>query len=101
MARSRDFQESLTEMLADPLEAAEYLNAALEEGDRELFLLCLKNVVQAQGGMSKLAKESTLNRESLHRMLSKKGNLRISSLDSLLHAINLKLVIQPVEEKHS
>lgn len=96
MARRADYQESLIEALADPLEAAEYLNAALEEGDRELFLLCLKNVVQAQGGMSRLAKESTLNRESLYRMLSKKGNPRISSLDSLLHAMNLKLVIQPI-----
>ncbi len=97
MARSGDYQESLIEALADPVEAAEYLNAALEEGDRELFLLCLKNVVQAHGGMSKLAKESTLNRESLYRMLSKKGNPKISSLDALLQAMNLKLVIQPMD----
>ncbi|MBF0448439.1 MAG: putative addiction module antidote protein [Magnetococcales bacterium] len=97
MPLTRDYQESLIESLSDPLEAAEYLNAALEEGDRELFLLCLKNVVQAQGGMSKLAKESTLNRESLYKMLSKKGNPKVSSLDSLLHAMNMRLVVQPIE----
>ncbi len=45
MPLTRDYQESLIEALTDPLEAAEYLNAALEDGDRELFLLCLKNVV--------------------------------------------------------
>ncbi len=47
------------EALANSLEAAEYLNAALEEGDRALFLSCLKNVVQAQGGVDKLSKMST------------------------------------------
>ena len=62
MPLTRDYQESLIEALADPQEAAEYLNAALEDGDRELFILCLKNVVQAQGGMTKIAKGSTLNR---------------------------------------
>lgn len=97
MVKSRDFQETLIKLLADPLEAAEYLNAALEEGDRELFLLCLRNVVQAQGGMAKLAKESTLNRESLYRMLSNKGNPKIGTLDSLLHAMKLKLAVQPME----
>lgn len=97
MVKSRDFQKSLIEILADPLEAAEYLNAALEEGDRKLFLLCLGNVVQAQGGIAKLAKGSALNRESLSRMLSDKGNPKISTLDSLLHAMKLKLTIQPTE----
>jgi probable addiction module antidote protein len=97
VAKSRDFQESLIELLVDPIEAEEYLNAALEEGDRELFLLCLRNVVEAQGGMRKIAKGSVLNRESLYKMLSKKGNPKISSLDSLLHAMNMRLAVQPIE----
>ena len=97
MPRSRDYQESLLEALTDPLEAAEYLNAALEEGDRALFLLCLKNVVQAQGGVAKISKESTLNRESLYKMLSHKGNPKVSNLDALLHAMNMRLAVQPIE----
>ena len=95
MKRSQPYQESLIAALADPLEAAEYLNAALEDGDKELFLLALRNVAEARlGGMSKLAVASGLNRESLYRMLSGKGNPELKSLDKLLHALGLKIAVE-------
>ncbi len=95
MKRSQPYQESLITALADPLEAAEYLNAALEDGDKELFLLALRNVAEARlGGMSKLAVASGLNRESLYRMLSGKGNPELKSLDKLLHALGLKIAVE-------
>jgi len=95
MERSRPYQDYLIEALADPLEAAGYLNAALEDGDKELFLLALRNVAEARlGGMSKLAAASGLNRESLYRMLSGKGNPELKSLDRLLHALGLKLAVE-------
>ena len=97
MHLTRSYKDELHKALLDPEEAAEYLSAALEEGDRDVFLLALKDVVQAQGGMAKLAKESTLNRESLYKMLSKKGNPKVSSLDSLLHAMNMRLAVRPIE----
>jgi len=94
MERSRSYQEHLIEALADPLEAAGYLNAALEDGDKELFLLALRNVAEARlGGMSKLAVATGLNRESLYRMLSGKGNPELKSLDRLLHALGLKITV--------
>lgn len=95
MARSKDYQASLIEALRDPHEAAAYLNAAIEEGDRELFLLALRNVADARlGGMSQLAEIAGLNRESLYRMLSGKGNPALSSLDKLLHALGLRLAVE-------
>jgi probable addiction module antidote protein len=94
MKRSQSYQESLIAALADPLEAAGYLNAALEDGDKELFLLALRNVAEARlGGMSKLAEATGLNRESLYRMLSGKGNPELKSLDRLLHALGLKITV--------
>jgi DNA-binding phage protein len=48
--RTTTYQEDLIEDLKDPREAAAYLNAAMEEGDRELFLLALRNVAEAHGG---------------------------------------------------
>jgi len=99
MRRSRPYQEHLNEALADPLEAAAYLNAAMEERDKELFLLALRNVAEARlGGMSKLAKTSGLNRESLYRMLSGKGNPELKSLDRLLHALGLKISVEVDED---
>ena len=80
--------------IADPCEAAEYLSAAIEEGDRAVFLLALRNVAEAHGGMAAIAQKANLNRESLYRMLSGKGNPEIKSLYSLLHAIGLRLAIE-------
>jgi len=95
MAKTKDYQASLIEALRDPYEAAEYLNAAIEEDDRELFLLALRNVAEARlGGMAQLATQAGLNRESLYRMLSGKGNPALSSLDKLLQALGLSLAIK-------
>ena len=99
MAKVTSYQEDLIEALKDPKEAAAYLNAAIEEGDRKVFLLALRNVAQAHGGMSQIAKKTHLKRESLYRMLSKKGNPEIKSIFNLLHAIGLKLTVEPEDSK--
>ncbi len=49
MKASKNYQELLLASLREPEEAAEYLNAALEEGDEQLFLLALSNVAEANG----------------------------------------------------
>jgi len=99
MARSKPYQESLLESLADANEAAAYLNVALEDGDPEVFLLALRNVADARvGGMSKLAEATGLNRESLYRMLSEQGNPELNSLSRLLHALGLKLAVEADED---
>jgi probable addiction module antidote protein len=89
---TKDHQKSLLETLKDPREAAEYLNAALEEGDNELFLLALKNVVKASG-VTNIARKTNLNRENLYKMLSEKGNPELTSLWSILSSIGLKISI--------
>ena len=95
MARSKNYQDSLLESLVDASEAAAYLNAALEDGDNEVFLLALRNVADARlGGMSKLANATGLNRESLYRMLSDNGNPELNSLSRLLQALGLKLAVE-------
>ncbi len=44
MPRSKSYQSDLINALKDPLEAQEYLNAALEDGNPEVFLLALRDV---------------------------------------------------------
>ena len=95
MKKSRSYQKYLKEALADPMEAASYLNAAMEQGDKALFLQALRNVAEARlGGMSRLAEATGLNRENLYRMLSGKGNPELKSLDLLLHALGLKIAVE-------
>ena len=92
--RTANYEQGLKEALKDPIEAAAYLSAALEEGERDVFLLALKDVAAAHG-LSQLAREAELNRENLYRMLSQGGNPQLSSLQSLLDALGFRLAVEP------
>ena len=99
MARETgDWHEYHIEWLKDEINAAEYLNAALEDGDRDGLLLALRNIAEAQGGMATVAEKAHVKRESLYRMLSSRGNPALSNLLSILHGMGLKMTIQPEKE---
>jgi probable addiction module antidote protein len=87
------YENNLRKDLQDPVEAAEYLNAALEDGSQEVFLMALKDVADAKG-ISEIARTTNLNRENLYRILSTQGNPKLTSLNSVLHSIGLKLSVQ-------
>lgn len=91
---TKSYHDYLIESLKDPEEAGGYLTTAFEEGDPKCFLKALRNVAEARGGLAKLAKETNLNRESLYRTLSEKGNPRLDSLHAVLKALGLHLVIE-------
>jgi DNA-binding phage protein len=46
----KSYHDGLIESLKKPKEAVAYLNAAIEEGDRELFLLALRNIAEVRAG---------------------------------------------------
>jgi probable addiction module antidote protein len=79
----------------DPAHAAALLDAALETGDAGDFMAALRLITDARGGIGKIAQETGLNRETLYRTLSKKGNPQLSSLLPILHAAGLKIAVQP------
>ena len=89
---SVSYREGLLEDLRNPQEAAAHLNAALEEGSQEAFLMALRDVAEAHG-MASLARKSKLNRESMYRMLSGRGNPQLSSVTVLLEKLGLKLAV--------
>ena len=83
----------LLQHLQDPEVAAAYLNAALAEGDQGAFMLALRQVSKARKGVSTVARHAGLNRASLTRALSAKGNPELSSLNRILRATGLRLLI--------
>jgi probable addiction module antidote protein len=93
MARHRHYEDVLDEDLRDPAEAARYLNACLESGEPDVFMLALRDVARARGGVGKLADATDLNREHLYRMLSESGNPELRSLEALLDALGFRLAI--------
>src|ERR1039457_2162802 len=93
MPRSVPHDDYLIKSLKVRRRAEAYLNAALEEDDPRVFLLALRNVAQARG-MSKLAARSKLNRGSLYKMLSKRGNPSLRSLGALLSGLGFRLAVE-------
>ena len=94
----RSYEESLNKALTKPREAAEYLSACLEGGSREVFLLGLRQVAAAHG-VSRVAADSQLGRESLYRALSQKGNPKLETLLRVLDTAGLKLAVMPKSPK--
>jgi probable addiction module antidote protein len=94
MSRTRSYKDDLLETLADPVEAREYLNAALEDENPEVFLLALRDVIEANRTISELFRTTNRDRESLYRSLSKEGNPQLNSIRSILNQIGFKLAVE-------
>lgn len=88
-----DYHGDLMRRLGEPKYAIGYLNTCLSDKDEGVFLLALRDVAEAHGGLQKLAKKAHLNREHLFRMLSRTGNPRLESLRHLVDALGLRLVL--------
>jgi len=77
--------------------AIEYLKAALEEdSEPRVLLIALRRVVQARG-IAKIAKTAGVERESLYRALSKRGNPRLSTLAAVTKAVGLRLTVEAAD----
>ncbi len=92
--KTESYRDGLLESLKNPEEAAHYLNACLEDEDARVFLLALRDVADANGGIRALSQNTHLNRESLYRMLSKSGNPSLGSLAAVLNVCGLRLAVQ-------
>ena len=95
--RITSYQEDLIEALKDPREAAVYLNTAIEDGDKDV--LSSRNAECGAGSRRDVQdrKKARINRESLYRMLSRKGNPELKSVFNLLHVVGLKMSVERKE----
>jgi probable addiction module antidote protein len=86
------------ELRENPEFAVEYLRAALEEGDDpQILLIALRRIAESRGGVAKIAKEAGVERESLYRALSAKGNPRLSTLVAVTRAVGLRLTVEAAQ----
>lgn len=82
------------ELRENPKFAVEYLKAALEEdSEPRVLLIALRRVVQARG-IARIAKAAGVERESLYRALSTRGNPRLSTLAAVTKAVGLRLTVE-------
>ncbi|PXO24594.1 DNA-binding protein [Salmonella enterica] len=87
----------IEELRADPEYADAYLANALEEinepGGLGGFLVALRQVIEARGGITEAARKSGLARQSICRALSVNGNPTITTLAQLAAVAGLQLTL--------
>jgi probable addiction module antidote protein len=77
---------------------AAYLEAALEEGDPTLVAAALGDIARAKG-MTQVAREAGLGRESLYKALSPAGNPEFATILKVVAALGLQLHATPAAAK--
>ena len=81
--------------LDDEETIAEYLTAALEDPNPDLFLVAVRDVARARG-MAQLARDTGLGRESLYKALAPGAKPRYDTVLKVLRALGVKLHVETI-----
>lgn len=98
MAKIQTRPWDMAEHLETEEDMAAYLEAALEEGDPALIAAALGDIARAKG-MTQIARDSGLGRESLYKALSPEGNPELATVLRVVRALGLRLHASPVGAK--
>ena len=90
MAKTKTRPRDAAEDLQTGEDMAAYLEAALEQGDAALIAAALGDIARAKG-MTDIAREAGLGRESLYKALSPEGNPEFATVLKVIRALGLKL----------
>lgn len=98
MTRVKISDFDVSEYLEDEESIAEYLNAVLDHGDSSLLLASIGDIAKARG-MSKIAKDSGLGRESLYKALNADAKPRFDTILKVLHSLGVNISISSQKSK--
>jgi len=92
------FQDYLVEKLRSKKEAKAFLDAAMlefeEDGDIEAFLLALRYLAEANGGISQLSGKSSLNRQNLYKILTGKTVPKFDTTLSIMNSLGYRFKVE-------
>jgi probable addiction module antidote protein len=88
----------VVEHLKTEEDMAAYLEAALEDGDPALISAALGDIARARG-MTEIARETGLGRESLYKALSPEGNPEFVTVLKVIRALRLELHVETAETR--
>ena len=94
MAKTKTHPWDVTRYLDSDEAMAAYLDAALEEDDATLLAAALGDIARAKG-MTQIARETGLGRESLYKALSPDGNPEFGTVQKVVRSLGLKLHVSP------
>jgi probable addiction module antidote protein len=95
-AKTKPFDPA--QYLDTPESIAAYMTEALETGDPSFVADALGVIARARG-MSEVAREAGVSRESLYRALSADGNPEFGTVMRVAHALGLRLSVTPIPNK--
>jgi probable addiction module antidote protein len=95
MATIQTYPWDAAEHLETKEDIAAYLEAALEEGDPNLVVAALGDIARSKG-MTNIARETGLGRESLYKALSIEGNPEFATVLKVIQSLGLRLQVVPV-----
>jgi len=90
MAKTQTHPWDVVQHLETDEDMAAYLEAALEDGDPAVVAAALGDIARAKG-MTQLARETGLGRESLYKALSPNGNPEFATVLKIVRALGLRL----------
>ena len=79
-----------SEHLENEEDMVAYLEAALQEGDPALVAAALGDIARAKG-ITQIARDTGLGRESLYKALSPEGNPELGTVLKVIRALGLRL----------
>jgi probable addiction module antidote protein len=88
--KTRTRKWDAAEHLRSQADIAAYFEAALEDGDPAVVAAALGDIARAKG-MTEIARESGLGRESLYKALSPNGNPELATVLRVVRALGLEL----------
>lgn len=94
MAKTKTRPYDAAEYLETPEDMAAYLEAAFEDGEPAVVVKALGAIARARG-MSQIARDTGLGRESLYKALSPEGNPEFATVLKVVRALGLKLHAEP------
>lgn len=95
MAKTSSFDAA--DYLDSPAAIADYLSEAFDSGDEKLVARALGTVARAKG-MTEVANETGLSRESLYRSLSDQGRPELATALKVLKSFDMQLVVKPKQK---
>ena len=95
MAKTKTRPYAVAEHLETGEDMVAYLEAALEDGDPAVIVHAIGNIARARG-MSQIARDAGLGRESLYKALSPEGNPEFATVLKVVKALGIRLHAEPV-----
>lgn len=102
MRKYRKHKDVVIEKLKEDIEYRNiYMQLAIEEyqedKDMQAFLLSLRYVAEALGGVPELSRKTNIGKTSLYKVLSEDGNPQLDTVYTILNGLGYKMQVVPVE----